>query len=188
MKRYPTPAVVVAALAWCLSAPAFGDSDGYYCVGPSYLAYQLSFSAPVSRHTLFIVPLPPEGDEISISSIALPEFQVHGLQLYRAVCVGPGVGASLRSDARRAATSRASPRGRVAERLRPEPAPRAQRTTPRGATDDDAPLALRRGDPAPDSRAPCLGGVDVGSRRPGAVSGLSATVLPGSWRGEATWT
>ena len=60
------------------------DSDGYYCAGPNYLAYEMSFSRFTSAHYLFVIRL---GDSVGIGasdSLLLPEFQVHGMQC------GPG--------------------------------------------------------------------------------------------------
>lgn len=73
-------ALAVLMLAPRLAASARADSDGYYCVGPHYLAYQFGFAAPSPKpHRLFVVSLdrprvvgPPIGFD-------LPNFQVHGM-------------------------------------------------------------------------------------------------------------
>ena len=72
----------LAMLAPVRSATA--DSDGYYCAGPNYLAYEMSFSRFRSAHYLFVIRL---GDSVGIGesdSLLLPDFQVHGMRC------GPG--------------------------------------------------------------------------------------------------
>ena len=73
-------AVLVMVCAPRFAALAHADSDGYYCVGPNYLAYQFGFAAPSSKpHHLFVVWL---GEPKVIGQSApfeLPPFQVHGL-------------------------------------------------------------------------------------------------------------
>ena len=66
---------------------AFADSDGYYCIGPDYLAVQTSLqdgfiqNAPPmgsSGHILSIYrPAQSESDVVDISEITLPSFQTH---------------------------------------------------------------------------------------------------------------
>src|SRR5919199_931436 len=61
------------------AAPAWADSDGYYCIGPDYIAYQFGFAPPpVAQHRLYIIGLGAAGiGEPAI--FELPQFQVHGL-------------------------------------------------------------------------------------------------------------
>lgn len=55
------------------------DSDGYYCVGPDYVAFQFGMAPPSSRlHRVHIVRLGPEG-VTPTDTVRLPQFQVHGL-------------------------------------------------------------------------------------------------------------
>ncbi len=66
---------VAAALA------ARADSDGYYCVGDSYLAYELRVSQPQldDQHVLMILRAGPD-QSIQELTIALPDFQVHAMR------------------------------------------------------------------------------------------------------------
>jgi hypothetical protein len=71
-------------LAWPLSARA--DSDGYYCHGPGYIAWETRFSAPDSGHVLHVVRY-SRATGIQLSQrVVLPDFQVHGM-----VCDGSAV-------------------------------------------------------------------------------------------------
>jgi hypothetical protein len=53
--------MVVLSLVWLAMLAAgpdahVADSDGYYCVGPDYLAYQFGMAyPPVAPHRLFVV-------------------------------------------------------------------------------------------------------------------------------------
>ena len=59
---------------------AYADSDGYYCVGRGYLAYQFGLAPPPMRpHRLFIIRLEAPGLEPP-SVFELPQFQVHGMR------------------------------------------------------------------------------------------------------------
>jgi hypothetical protein len=58
---------------------AHADSDGYYCIGPGFVAYEMSFSAGASGHWLHIVRVSAEKGIVRLPPIALPEFQVHGM-------------------------------------------------------------------------------------------------------------
>ena len=59
---------------------ARADSDGYYCVGPGYIAYQFAFTTPPGPpHRLYVVRF--GGGTISApSEFRLAEFQVHGMR------------------------------------------------------------------------------------------------------------
>jgi hypothetical protein len=58
---------------------AHADSDGYYCLGPGFVAYELSFSGAASGHWLHIVRVSAEKGIVRLPPIALSEFQVHGM-------------------------------------------------------------------------------------------------------------
>ena len=61
----------------CVAAPAWADSDGYYCLGPGYLAYELQTSMGVAEHELRLMRV---GTGIADSiTVPLPPFQVHGM-------------------------------------------------------------------------------------------------------------
>lgn len=62
-----------------LPARAQADSDGYFCVGPNYLAYEFSFSLRSSAHHLYVVRLGGSAIEHP-AVIPLPSFQVHGMR------------------------------------------------------------------------------------------------------------
>jgi len=55
---------------------AQADSDGYYCTGPNYIAYE--FAAPV--HALYIVVLRDSLGLDRPTRVPLPDFQVHGMR------------------------------------------------------------------------------------------------------------
>ena len=60
---------------------AYADSDGYYCIGRGYLAYQFGFAAPSIRpHRLSVIRFSGVSGIQSPAVIDLPQFQVHGMQ------------------------------------------------------------------------------------------------------------
>lgn len=71
-------------LSWPLLLPAqpvSADSDGYFCVGPDYLAYQFGLAAPpTAPHTLYILRIGDGGGIAPPVEIRLPQFQVHGMR------------------------------------------------------------------------------------------------------------
>jgi hypothetical protein len=78
--RWLGSALLVAALLLGWGGSSRADSDGCYCVGPAYIAYELSLSLPNGGHVLYVVPL---GDSAGVGrsiSVELPEFQVHGMR------------------------------------------------------------------------------------------------------------
>ena len=59
---------------------AYADSDGYYCVGRGYLAYQFGFAAPpVGPHRLFVIRFGGASGIESPAVLDLPQFQVGGM-------------------------------------------------------------------------------------------------------------
>lgn len=74
---YRVAVLVVLALATPLRAVA--DSDGYYCVGPHYFAYQFGFAAPpIGPNRLYVISL--DSERISAPAVLdLPQFQNHGI-------------------------------------------------------------------------------------------------------------
>jgi len=70
-----------ALLAVCfLGVPAYADSDGYYCVGPGYLAYQFGVGAPPQGpHRLHVVRFGARRALEQPAVLDLPQFQVHGM-------------------------------------------------------------------------------------------------------------
>ncbi len=56
------------------------DSDGYYCVGRDYLAYQFGLAAPpIAPHRIYVVRLAGEQAMSAPAVIDIPQFQVHGM-------------------------------------------------------------------------------------------------------------
>jgi hypothetical protein len=59
---------------------AYADSDGYYCVGRGYLAYQFGMAPqPVAPHRLYVLRVGTSSGIPEPVAIELPQFQVHGL-------------------------------------------------------------------------------------------------------------
>jgi len=82
MRRTLSGSAKLVAFGACLLAPkaAFADSDGYYCVGPDYLAYQFGLAAPpVAPHYVYVVHLGRSGVMAEPMKLELPQFQVHGM-------------------------------------------------------------------------------------------------------------
>ena len=60
---------------------AYADSDGYYCVGPGYLAYQFGMAPlPVAPHRLHVLSTGAASGIPEPATLELPQFQVHGLR------------------------------------------------------------------------------------------------------------
>jgi hypothetical protein len=63
-----------------MAGPAWSDSDGYYCVGRDYLAYQFGLAAPpIASHHLYVIRFGGEQGISEPSIIELPQFQVQGM-------------------------------------------------------------------------------------------------------------
>jgi len=76
MKR---PFSIAIALTLACSSVAKADSDGYFCVGKDYIAYQFGLAAPsVALHRLTIVRFDSRGFGYP-RVVELPQFQVHGM-------------------------------------------------------------------------------------------------------------
>ena len=60
---------------------AHADSDGYYCVGPGYLAYQFGMAPlPIAPHRLHVLSTRAATGIPEPAVLELPQFQVHGLR------------------------------------------------------------------------------------------------------------
>ncbi len=70
----------VMVLTFVGARPAHADSDGYYCIGPNYLAYQLSLGPKSPGHFLYVVSLPDSASLRPPTKVQLPRFQVHGMR------------------------------------------------------------------------------------------------------------
>jgi hypothetical protein len=64
---------------WLVANPSIADSDGYYCVGRNYLAYEFSFSQDPPGHHLYIVQVGGEPPISEPARLKIPDFQVAGL-------------------------------------------------------------------------------------------------------------
>jgi hypothetical protein len=65
---------------WVFAAPpAAADSDGWYCVGPGYLAYEIRFSLGARAPELRIVRV-GQGRIAEPLGVPLDDFQVHGMR------------------------------------------------------------------------------------------------------------
>lgn len=71
-------AVVVGPLG---AGAAYADSDGYFCVGAGYLAYQFGMAPlPVAPHRLHVLRTGTAPGIPEPAILELPQFQVHGLR------------------------------------------------------------------------------------------------------------
>lgn len=77
--RHHIGAMVSAVALLGVPTVLVADSDGYFCSGPRYLAYQFSFSDSLPGHNLFIVDLSDVTTPPTPVMVPLPDFQVHGL-------------------------------------------------------------------------------------------------------------
>ena len=59
---------------------AQADSDGYYCSGDDYLAYEFRFTDGGTTHRLYLVRFSAEEGMAGPVELSLPEFQVHGMR------------------------------------------------------------------------------------------------------------
>ena len=77
---------ILLFVAFVILAPlglgvAYADSDGYYCVGHGYLAYQFGMAPlPVAPHHLYVLRIGTTTGIGEPVAIDLPQFQVHGLR------------------------------------------------------------------------------------------------------------
>jgi hypothetical protein len=72
---------VVALLGPLGVGVANADSDGYYCAGRGYLAYQFGMAPlPVAPHRLYVLRIGTSAGIAEPAELELPQFQVHGLR------------------------------------------------------------------------------------------------------------
>ena len=71
-----TKVLMVLVLILALPTVAYADSEGYYCVGPDYLAYQFGIDVSNRPVRLFVVPV----GSVEPASLQLVAFQVHGMK------------------------------------------------------------------------------------------------------------
>jgi hypothetical protein len=70
----------MAATMLFVPAVAYADSDGYFCTGQGYLAYQFGLAPPpVGPHRLHVIDLRGPSGIPKPVALDLPQFQVHGM-------------------------------------------------------------------------------------------------------------
>ena len=72
--------IQIAAITLIGIEVAFADSDGYYCVGTDYVAYQFHQPGLPDAHRLFVVPFNGGGTKIVRHEAILSDFQVHDMR------------------------------------------------------------------------------------------------------------
>ena len=72
--------VLVALAVAMLPSKALADSDGYFCVGRGYLAYERRFAAAPARHQLQVVRFGGTRGIVADAPVLLDDFQVHGMR------------------------------------------------------------------------------------------------------------
>ena len=72
-------AITVVALLFGLSNSADADSDGYFCITETYLAYEYNLLGTPNSHRVAIVPFDEDTGTIEVFEFGLPEFQLHSL-------------------------------------------------------------------------------------------------------------
>jgi hypothetical protein len=79
MKRF-LRVIWLASVCLLLADVTYADSDGYYCVGQGFIAYQFGIAAPpVGPHRLYVVRFGGASGIEAPVVLALPQFQVHGI-------------------------------------------------------------------------------------------------------------
>lgn len=72
--------VIVVLLGVGIPRLASADSDGYYCVGRGYLAYQSGIAPPsIAPHRVYAISTRGSQGIPEPAAIELPQFQVHGM-------------------------------------------------------------------------------------------------------------
>ena len=74
-----TRALLFACFLAVLPSAARADSDGHYCVGPGYIAWETRFDENGKGHELHIVRVSAARGIERLAPIALNDFQVHGM-------------------------------------------------------------------------------------------------------------
>ncbi len=70
----------ICALLLFTARPALADSDGYYCLGQNYLAFQLGIGgAPGAPYRLYVVRVGGPAAIGPLDSLSLPPFQTEGM-------------------------------------------------------------------------------------------------------------
>jgi hypothetical protein len=78
MKYVRLVALVVLGVA--VPGVAYADSDGYYCIGRGYLAYQFGMAPmPVAPHRVYVISTRGPLGIPEPAALELTQFQVHGM-------------------------------------------------------------------------------------------------------------
>lgn len=77
MKRI---SVVIMAFALLFAQPVLADSDGYFCTGKGYIAFETSFSWPENTHRLRVVRFGSDIGIVESEPLVLEDFQTHGMR------------------------------------------------------------------------------------------------------------
>lgn len=72
--------VIIAMLSPIGLASAYADSDGYYCIGKGYLAYQFGMDSQSNPPQVSVIRTTGAGDIPSPLVLKLPAFQVHAMR------------------------------------------------------------------------------------------------------------
>lgn len=88
-------ALVVTVFVIAFPKSASADSDGYYCAGRGFLAYEQRVAAPRITHELRIVYFESGRSIEAAPPVILEDFQVHGMRCRPGIVelVGAGTGA-----------------------------------------------------------------------------------------------
>ncbi len=79
--KFLIPSGLLLSLLIFAPSPARADSDGYYCIGRGYLAYQFNeLSHPTEGHTLYLIRFDPDNGLFGPTQFPLEPFQVHGMR------------------------------------------------------------------------------------------------------------
>ena len=79
--------IITVLFAVSLVSPPLvkADSDGYYCIGRGYIAYETRFATQPSQHLLHVIRFSSTGGIVPIAPIPLEDFQVHSMTCHDTV-------------------------------------------------------------------------------------------------------
>lgn len=75
-------AIAIVAMG-ALAQPVRGDSDGYFCTGRGYIAYETQLVSPSGKHELHIIRFSTAEGITAIPAVELDRFQVHGMRCHQ---------------------------------------------------------------------------------------------------------
>lgn len=75
---------VIAVVAMgALAQPVRGDSDGYFCTGRGYIAFETQLRSPADKHELHIIRFSTAEGITAMPAVELARFQVHGMRCHQ---------------------------------------------------------------------------------------------------------